>query len=144
MFKLSVRSLLAHKIRFFMTSFAVVLGVSFVVGALVVTDTVRHSFDTLFAEINQGIDLEVRSESAFADDPGNADRDPLPASLVDTVRAVDGVSRGRGRRLRYRPAHRSRRRPGHHHRRPADRHQLGTDRPALAGHARVGPQARTG
>ncbi len=96
MFKLSVRNLLAHKIRFVMTSFAVVLGVSFVVGALVVTDTVRQSFDTLFAEINQGIDLEVRSESAFADDPGNADRDPLPAGIVDTVATVDGVADAEG------------------------------------------------
>ncbi len=91
MFKLSVRSMLAHKIRFVMTSFAVVLGVSFVVGSLVVTDTVRQSFDTLFAQINQGIDLEVRSQSAFADDPGTTDREPLPADLVSTIQDVDGI-----------------------------------------------------
>ena len=96
MFKLSVRSLLAHKIRFVMTSFAVVLGVSFVVGSLVVTDTVRRSFDTLFAEINEGIDLEIRSESAFSDDPGDGDREPLPADIADQVAAVDGVGAVQG------------------------------------------------
>ena len=91
MFRLSVRSMLAHKIRFVMTSFAIVLGVAFVVGSMVVTDTVRRSFDTLFAEINQGLDLEVRSESAFTEGPGQADREPLPAELVDRVAQVDGV-----------------------------------------------------
>lgn len=92
LFRLSLRNLLAHKIRFVMTSFAVVLGVSFVVGSLVVTDTVRKSFDTLFAEINQGIDLEVRAESAFADDPGEGDREPVPADLVAQIAAVDDVA----------------------------------------------------
>ena len=96
MFKLSVRNLLAHKIRFVMTSFAVVLGVSFVVGSLVVTDTVRQSFDTLFAEINQGIDLEVRSQSAFPDGPGEGDREPVPADLVDVIAGVEGVEAVQG------------------------------------------------
>lgn len=94
--RLSLRNLLAHKMRFVMTSFAVVLGVSFVVGSLVVTDTVRKSFDTLFTEINQGIDLEVRSESAFADDPGEGDREPVPADLVAQIAAIDGVDVAEG------------------------------------------------
>lgn len=96
MITLSIRQLLAHKARFLMTSFAVVLGVSFVVGSLVVTDTVRRSFDTLFAEINQGIDLEVRAESAFADGPGETSREPLPESLVADVSAVEGVEVAEG------------------------------------------------
>ena len=91
MFKLSVRNLLAHKIRFVMTSFAVVLGVSFVVGSLVVTDTVRATFDTLFAEINEGVDLQARSKTAFADDDFASTREPMPAELVDDIAAVDGV-----------------------------------------------------
>ena len=41
MLKLSLRGLFAHKLRFLTTTFAVVLGVAFVVGALVVTDTLR-------------------------------------------------------------------------------------------------------
>ncbi len=92
MVRLSIRNLLAHKIRFVMTSFAVVIGVSFVVGSLVVTDTVRGTFDTLFADITAGVDLEVRSESAFSDDPGQGDREPVDASLVDTIAGLDGVA----------------------------------------------------
>lgn len=57
MFELGIRDMLAHKARFVMTSFAVVIGVSFVVGSLVVTDTVRASFDTLF-DVLQAINAE--------------------------------------------------------------------------------------
>ncbi len=91
MFRLSVRQLLAHKIRFLMTSFAVVLGVSFVVGSLVVTDTVRRSFDTLFTEITAGVDLQLRSEAPFDEQSFTGTREPMPAEIVDAVRSVDGV-----------------------------------------------------
>lgn len=96
MLRLSVRQLLAHKIRFLMTSFAIVLGVSFVVGSLVVTDTVRRSFDTLFSEITDGTDLVVRSESAFEDQSFSGNREPLPQGLVATVAGVDGVAVAEG------------------------------------------------
>ncbi|HEU5082547.1 MAG TPA: FtsX-like permease family protein [Acidimicrobiales bacterium] len=96
MFRLSVRQLLAHKIRFVMTSFAVVLGVSFVVGSLVVTDTVRRSFDTLFSEITAGVDLQVRSEAPFDEQSFTGNREPLPAELVDVVAGVDGVQVAEG------------------------------------------------
>ena len=96
MLRLSIRQLLAHKIRFLMTSFAVILGVSFVVGSLVVTDTVRNSFDTLFAEITDGTDLVVRSESAFADQSFSGNREPLPEDLVQVVDGIDGVAVAEG------------------------------------------------
>ncbi len=91
MFKLSVRNLLAHKIRFFMTSFAVVLGVSFVVGSLVVTDTVRSTFVTLFSDITEGVDLQARSTSSFDEDAFTGSREPMAADLVDEIAAVEGV-----------------------------------------------------
>lgn len=96
MLRLSIRQLLAHKIRFLMTSFAVVLGVSFVVGSLVVTDTVRRSFDTLFSEITDGTDLVIRSESAFADQSFSGSREPMPETLIDTVAEVEGVEVAEG------------------------------------------------
>lgn len=92
MFKLSVRNLLAHKIRFFMTSFAVVLGVSFVVGSLVVTDTVRSTFVTLFSDITEGVDLQARSTSSFDEDAFTGSREPMAADLVDEIAAVEGVA----------------------------------------------------
>lgn len=91
MLKLSIRNLLSHKIRFAMTSFAVVLGVGFVVGSIVVTDTLRDTFDNLFADINQGIDLEVRSLEASDSGPGETGAVPLPADLLEHIEAVEGV-----------------------------------------------------
>jgi putative ABC transport system permease protein len=96
MLLLSLRQLLAHKIRFLMTSFAVVLGVSFVVGSLVVTDTVRRSFETLFAEITDGTDLVVRSRSAFDDQSFSGNREPLPEDLVAELAGIDGVAVAEG------------------------------------------------
>ena len=95
MLKLSIRNLLSHKIRFFMTSFAVVLGVSFVVGSIVVTDTVRKSFDTLFDEITAGVDLEIRSVDPLSDEPGSLGP-PLPAEVATQASAVDGVEIAEG------------------------------------------------
>ena len=42
MLRLSIRGILAHKLRFALTTFAVVMGVGFVVGAFVVTDSLRR------------------------------------------------------------------------------------------------------
>ena len=50
MFKLTLRGLVAHKLRFLLTGIAVVLGVAFVSGTLVFTDTVKKTFDSLFAD----------------------------------------------------------------------------------------------
>ena len=64
MFSLTLKGLLAHKLRFALTGVAVILGVAFMAGTLVLTDTVGKSFDDLFKTNNQGIDaVVVRHES---------------------------------------------------------------------------------
>ena len=52
--------------RLLITSFAVLLGVAFMAGTLVFTDTIARSFDGLFAEANEGTDSYVRAEYRFA------------------------------------------------------------------------------
>ena len=47
MLKLSIRSLTNNKLRFSLTTFAVILGVSFVVASFVLTDGLTRTFDTL-------------------------------------------------------------------------------------------------
>lgn len=69
-------------------AFAITASVSFVVGSFVLADSLRSTFDNLFTELNQNVDLEVRAVQQF--DTNDA-RDPIPLSLVDTVKAVDGV-----------------------------------------------------
>ena len=87
-----LKGVLAHKLRLLMTAMAIVLGVSFVAGTFVLTDTINKTFDTLFGEISAGVDLTVRAASAFGEDASaQTPRDTVPASLLDDVRRVPGV-----------------------------------------------------
>jgi hypothetical protein len=45
--KITVRGVLARKLRLALTALAIVLGVTFVTGTLVLTDTLNRTFDTL-------------------------------------------------------------------------------------------------
>lgn len=92
MFKIAVRGIRDHKARFAATTFAVVLGVSFVVASFVLADTIRTAFDDLFVEINAGVDLSVRSsDSIGSQGPEGVQRPPVPEDLLDDVRATEGV-----------------------------------------------------
>ena len=51
MTKITIKGLLAHKLRFLMTALAVMLGVAFMSGTLVLTDTISKTFDDLFANV---------------------------------------------------------------------------------------------
>jgi putative ABC transport system permease protein len=88
------KGLLAHKRRLVGTFLAVFLGVAFLAGTLVLGDTLRGNFDNLFTEANAGTDVVVRHESRLSTDPGEPDtqRGLIDASVVDTVRGVDGVA----------------------------------------------------
>jgi putative ABC transport system permease protein len=46
--RVAVKGLLARKLRTFLTGFAVVIGVAFVAGTFVFTDTIDASFTDLF------------------------------------------------------------------------------------------------
>jgi putative ABC transport system permease protein len=89
--KATLKGLLAHKFRLAATALAIVLGVSFVAGTYVLTDTITASFDSLFKQVTQGIDVAVRSEETFGGFETGEVRDPMPAALLDRVKAVDGV-----------------------------------------------------
>ena len=60
MWKATIRGLLARKVRLALTALSVLLGVSFVAGTYVLTDTLDQSFQTFFRETVQGIDVVVR------------------------------------------------------------------------------------
>lgn len=70
---------------------AIAFGVSFVSGSFVLADSMRATFDDLFDDITEGLDLQVRARLVGADMIDGAVRDPLPADITDTVAAVPGV-----------------------------------------------------
>ena len=92
MFRLIWKQTLARRGRLALTVVAVTLGVAFVVGALVLTDTSQRAFDEQFATATDRVDLTVRDAAAFDSAMGvEVDRDPLPEDIVDDVVAVPGV-----------------------------------------------------
>jgi putative ABC transport system permease protein len=94
MFVVMLRGILAHKLRLLLSATAVALGISFLAGTMVLTDTIRHSTDQLEDSLATGSDVSVRSRSAVGGDV--ADRAPVPASALDAVRALPGVARATG------------------------------------------------
>lgn len=92
MFHATVKSVLGHKLRLALTTISVVLGVSFIVGTLVLTDTINATFDRLFSDANRNTAVAVRAHAAFTSVSNAGDqRAPVPAALLETVRAVPGV-----------------------------------------------------
>jgi putative ABC transport system permease protein len=98
--KVALRGLLAHKLRLALTALSIVLGVGFVVGTYVLTDTIDRTFSELFTQTTKGIDVAVRTEQSFTTDAGQQ-RAPVPESLLDEVRAVPGVRVAEGSRAGY-------------------------------------------
>lgn len=95
MLKATLKNILGHKFRVLTTGFAVLLGVMFLAGSMILTDTVGATFDALAADINAGTDAMVRGEKPFDaphDDGTNAERPTIDEGLVDRVRAVEGVA----------------------------------------------------
>lgn len=86
------RNLMASKLRLALTSLAIVLGVGFVAGAFVLGDTLNRAFDNVFAAANEGVSVQVRGVATVSD----LDREPVPASVLDDVRRVDGVAAAEG------------------------------------------------
>jgi putative ABC transport system permease protein len=69
--------------------FAITASVSFVVGSFVLADSLRATFNSLFQELGQDVDLEVRAAQQF--DTNDA-RDPIDITIADSIRQIDGVT----------------------------------------------------
>jgi putative ABC transport system permease protein len=94
MFRTAVRTVLAHRTRLLMTVLAVMLGVAFVSGTLVFTDTLSHAFRSQSAKSYDDVAVAVTSSG----DPGDPEAHPgVPQKTLDAIRAVDGVAAAYGR-----------------------------------------------
>ena len=90
MFRLTIKNLLDKKIRFALTTIAVVVSVAMVVGVFVLTDSLRASFNGLAEDIASGAELAVRSPLEIGEE---FDRPTVPESVDAVVAGVDGVAR---------------------------------------------------
>ena len=100
MWNVTIKGLLAHKLRLGLTALAIVLGVTFISGTFVLTDTLHNTFSNLFGNIYAKVDFQVRGVAQLGSG-GNAVRNELPESLLATVRGVPGVSAAEGQVTGY-------------------------------------------
>jgi len=96
MFRTTLKHLAARKLRLLTTSLAVLLGVAFMAGTLVFTDTISQTFDNLFATADAGIDVQVRHEAAFDEAEAGPQRARLDDSIIATIAQTDGVAVAEG------------------------------------------------
>jgi putative ABC transport system permease protein len=100
MLKPTISGLLARRRRLFATALAVLLGVAFVAGTFVLTDTIKRTFHDLFGSVYVHTDAVVRGQAVFTSDSG-AERPRVDAALVRAVAAVPGVRAAEGNVFAY-------------------------------------------
>src|SRR5215469_15437450 len=94
--RVTLKGLLAHKLRLALTALAIVLGVMFISGTFVLTDTLNDTFTTLFKNVYQNVDFQVRAKAEFTGQGGTGVRRLIPASILPAVSAVPGVAAAEG------------------------------------------------
>ena len=92
MIRLIFAGLRQRKLRAALTAIAILLGVAMVTGTLVLTSQITRAFDEIFQAANSGVDVRVSPRVDF-ESGGLRNVPTLPESLVDEVRAVDGVKK---------------------------------------------------
>ena len=95
MLKSTFRGMIAHKLRLVLTTASISLGVAFLAGTLILTDTMGIAFEQLFGKVSAGTDAVVRTEASYTQPP----RGSAPAG----PHRREGARRGQGRRRRPRP-----------------------------------------
>src|SRR5829696_8343532 len=87
---MAVRGLFARKLRSALTGFAVVIGVAFVAGTFIFTDTINESFKDLFERVSKGVDVNVTAKEVVEGDFGGRIQ-PLPEGTLEKVQSAPGV-----------------------------------------------------
>jgi putative ABC transport system permease protein len=97
MWRVTIKNLLAHKLRLALTALAIVMGVGFVSGTFVLGDTVKHTFNTLFRNASSNKDAVVTGKPAFTSSGFQSEtNEPVPDSTLAKVEQTPGVAHAEG------------------------------------------------
>ncbi|MFF1378496.1 ABC transporter permease [Streptomyces sp. NPDC058308] len=93
MFRTALRNVLAHKARLLMTVLAVMLGVAFVSGTLVFTDTFGNAYKNKSAKSFDHVSVAIQSDGSSSDDSsdGGEQRSKLTDALLKKTRDLPGA-----------------------------------------------------
>ncbi len=89
MTRLALKSVWARKARALATTFAVVIGVAFISGSYVLTDTIFAAFDEIFSESLKGTSVVITAENPVKQE--NGEIPTISASLLPRVQKTPGV-----------------------------------------------------
>jgi putative ABC transport system permease protein len=87
--RLAVKSLWARKVRALTTTLAVVIGVAFVAGTYILTDTTFAAFDEIFEDSLAGTSVVITAQDAVRQETG--EEPSFSAALLPKVERVPGV-----------------------------------------------------
>jgi hypothetical protein len=95
--RVTVKGLLARKLRLALTALAIVLGVTFVTGTLVLGDTLNATFNDLIGTAYQHVSFEIRGRAVLGNTnaaavDSTAYRRPVPQSIAAAVSRLPGVA----------------------------------------------------
>lgn len=99
MLRIALKSLLGHKLRMVLTAISIILGVGFVAGSYIFTDTISSSFDDIFDDVFGSVDIIVKPAETSFEAPGSGgafSQTTIPENILEDVRAIDGVDRAEG------------------------------------------------
>jgi putative ABC transport system permease protein len=91
---LGLKSLWARKVRALTTTFAVVIGVAFMAGSYVFTDTIFAAFDEIFGNAVEGTSVVVTSKNLVKQESGEVPT--IEESLLPRVQRTAGVREAAG------------------------------------------------
>jgi putative ABC transport system permease protein len=101
MLKTTISGLAARKLRLFATALSVLLGVAFMAGTFVLTDTIARTFHDLFGSVYVHTDAVVRGRAALESSQLEAQRPRVDAALVRAIAHVPGVRAAEGNVMGY-------------------------------------------
>ncbi|WP_106401830.1 ABC transporter permease [Actinocorallia populi] len=97
MLKVTLRNLAAHKLRLVLTALSVILGVAFVAGTLIFTDTINKAFDEIFEGDGRQA-VVVRGEKPAGDNGEETATSEVtvPQTLLPALRKIPGIAEVHG------------------------------------------------
>ena len=95
--KVTLSGLLARKLRLALTALAIVVGVMFITGTLILGDTLNRTFNDLIGTAYGHVSFEIRGKAVLDNTSaaavnGTENRKPVPESLATEVSRVPGVA----------------------------------------------------
>jgi putative ABC transport system permease protein len=92
--RLALKSLWARKVRALGTTLAIVIGVAFVAGSYILTDTIFAAFEEIFSEALKGTSVVITAKNPVEQRSGEVPA--IPASLLKRVQSTPGVKLAAG------------------------------------------------